>query len=449
MDFFSVRATLTGRKPRDISWKFRSRSQAKSKFKEICGQFCEEAWFIHWVDDLAVPGKKETILEQHWTRQGGIDTKATSLGFVEVLDDDESLLKFDDDQSDNIARIDSRQYFSDECLGVDRELDRLFSSTPHLPADGTGESAPAVEVDAALRILIVDDEPAILEYLTPMLCRWGHEVISRKLSSKDDANKVIDAVKMNAFDVVITDVMMPGIDGLHLIELLAPLSPTTAFMISDSGACIECSAELNRKGLSVQPLLKPINGQELRELLSTVGLRHGRDFRRLLRGRVRVEAQPSLAEGDRLSKLLESMVIEFARGFELSKIPPELWPSVTSTVQRLVFWGLRTHCLLFESSYRCIEQSINIDALYAKWLVKSLTAHSQLRGYNEDCRGIPNFVFSSVFDSEVEPIQRELGLGWWQRTKNRAKFRNLFDAGILLVMFYDIKAKEMSESHIK
>jgi len=240
---------------------------------------------------------------------------------------------------------------------------------------------------------------------------------------------------------------MPGIDGVHLIGSLAPISPASFFIISDAGACIECATELKKKGIWVEPLLKPFERQELQTLLNGVGSMYGRDFRRLQRGRIRVEAQVSLADGDRLAQLLEPIVIEFMRGFDLSTAPSELRTCLMRTARRLLFYGLRLHCLLFESPYRQMNQPVDLGALFEKWLVKSLTAHTHLRGYDANCRRIPGFVFDKVFDSEVEPIHKQLGLGWWRRVKNRSKFRNLFDAGILLVMMYDMQAKELAESH--
>ena len=305
---------------------------------------------------------------------------------------------------------------------------------------------PTVGESEALRILIVDDEPAILEFLTPLIGAWGHEAVPKLLSSEDDAKKIIETVRTTAFDVVISDVMMPGMDGLHLIESLAPISPTTVFIISDAGACIECSAELKKKGLLVQPLLKPFERQQLQAMLHEVSSGYGRDFRRLQRGRVRVEAQPLLTDGDHLAQLLEPIVTEFVKGFDLGKAPLKLWPDLIRTAQRLVFYGLRTHCLLFASPYRQSDQSMDLDVLYEKWLVKSLTVSSSIRGYDADCRGIPGFVFDMVFNNEVEPIQKQLALGWWRKTKNRGKFRQLFDSGILLAMMHDMNAKELADS---
>ena len=120
-------------------------------------------------------------------------------------------------------------------------------------------------------------------------------------------------------------------------------------------------------------------------------------------------------------------------------------PRLARSAEGLVFHGLRTHCFLFSSDYRLRHNhGMNLEELYEGWLVKSLTAFSQLQGYDKDNQRIRQLIFKVVFEGEVEPTQTLIGLGWWRRLKNRNKFRNLFESGILLGMLYDIKSKELA-----
>src|SRR5258706_5411510 len=86
MDFFTVRARVIGGETHTAKWMFRGKEQAAAKFKEVCGPLCEEAWLIHWAEDSSARGKKEIVLEQHWTLRGGIEKKQESLGNVKVMD---------------------------------------------------------------------------------------------------------------------------------------------------------------------------------------------------------------------------------------------------------------------------------------------------------------------------------------------------------------------------
>jgi hypothetical protein len=83
-----------------------------------------------------------------------------------------------------------------------------------------------------------------------------------------------------------------------------------------------------------------------------------------------------------------------------------------------------------------------LDVLFSDWIVKSLTATSSIRQYDKDSHTIPTTMSNAVFDAEVEPVERSLGLGCWRRMRNRNKFRNLFASGIVLGMLYDVQSKQ-------
>src|SRR5712692_6007385 len=64
-----------------------------------------------------------------------------------------------------------------------------------------------------MQILVVDDEAAIAELLSTMCRRDGHEVTV--CTSSLDARAQLEA---RAFDLLITDIMMPPPDGLQLVR---------------------------------------------------------------------------------------------------------------------------------------------------------------------------------------------------------------------------------------
>jgi len=67
----------------------------------------------------------------------------------------------------------------------------------------------------AKRILIVDDEPAILRMVESLLTRRGHQVVQAD-SGEEGLRKALKARP----DLVITDVLMPGMDGWTLVRQL-------------------------------------------------------------------------------------------------------------------------------------------------------------------------------------------------------------------------------------
>ncbi len=68
------------------------------------------------------------------------------------------------------------------------------------------------------RILIVEDEPHIVESLTFLLTREGFEV-----SSKSNGEDAFTALQDGAPDVLVLDVMLPGMNGFDLLRLARAL----------------------------------------------------------------------------------------------------------------------------------------------------------------------------------------------------------------------------------
>ena len=96
---------------------------------------------------------------------------------------------------------------------------------PLVPVSGvfsTGFSAPGVEDSmvafchmARERILLIEDEPDIAEVLQYNLQKEGFDV---ELSSRGDSG--LEALRRQAPDLILLDLMLPGVDGLELTRLL-------------------------------------------------------------------------------------------------------------------------------------------------------------------------------------------------------------------------------------
>jgi CheY-like chemotaxis protein len=95
-----------------------------------------------------------------------------------------------------------------------------------LPAHAGGEDAPADTEPGDLRgrerILLVDDEPDLLELGRQALAPLGYQVATER-SSEAALRALLDAP--GAFDLVITDMNMPRLTGLQLAEGLRPAYP--------------------------------------------------------------------------------------------------------------------------------------------------------------------------------------------------------------------------------
>lgn len=113
-------------------------------------------------------------------------------------------------------------------------------------------------------VLIVDDEQLMLKYLTnsiPSLCS-NFQVTG----SATDGLEAIDLIKKQSFDLVITDIRMPEVDGLALIKYIYERSPLTK-IITISGYNEFEYARTAIKYQVTDYLLKPLSDDSLKEVL--------------------------------------------------------------------------------------------------------------------------------------------------------------------------------------
>lgn len=112
------------------------------------------------------------------------------------------------------------------------------------------------ELPGATRVLVVDDEPPIVELVRGYLEREGMTVEARS-----DGPAALDAVRELAPDVVVLDVMLPGLDGVEVCRRLRSFSDAYVIMLTAR------TEEIDRVvGLSVGAddyLAKPFSPREL------------------------------------------------------------------------------------------------------------------------------------------------------------------------------------------
>ncbi len=82
------------------------------------------------------------------------------------------------------------------------------------------------------RILFVDDEPSLLEIFSHWLIGEGNQ---HSISTAADGQEALEKMVENNYDLLITDVNMPRMDGLTLVQRLAQLGKTPPAIIFVSG----------------------------------------------------------------------------------------------------------------------------------------------------------------------------------------------------------------------
>src|SRR5215472_16698105 len=106
-------------------------------------------------------------------------------------------------------------------------------------------------------LLIVDDEANTLASLSRAFRLAGHEA-----TLCDNAAKGLELAKAEMFDVILSDVVMPGKDGLSLLEDLKAQGVTTPVVMMSGQAHIEMAVRATRLG-AIDFLEKPISTDKL------------------------------------------------------------------------------------------------------------------------------------------------------------------------------------------
>jgi DNA-binding NtrC family response regulator len=106
-------------------------------------------------------------------------------------------------------------------------------------------------------ILIVDDEEIIRESLSFILKKEGYMV-----REAPNGRIALDLVRKESFDVVFTDLEMPEMKGIELLENISQISPQTLVVIITAYGSIDTAIAALRKG-AVDYILKPVEFDEL------------------------------------------------------------------------------------------------------------------------------------------------------------------------------------------
>jgi diguanylate cyclase (GGDEF)-like protein len=107
------------------------------------------------------------------------------------------------------------------------------------------------------RILVVDDEDTVRSVLFQVLSEDGHVV-----ESASDAQQALKIMGREPFALVITDIKMPGMTGLELLEKIKTRYPDTQVIIITSHASLETAISAMRHG-AYDYLFKPFEDLDL------------------------------------------------------------------------------------------------------------------------------------------------------------------------------------------
>jgi CheY-like chemotaxis protein/glycine cleavage system H lipoate-binding protein len=115
-----------------------------------------------------------------------------------------------------------------------------------------------------LRVLVVDDEEVVLQSVRKVLkSDEEHEFLVDTALSPGEGLELLEPGK---YDVVVTDLMMPGIDGLQLIDRIRQIDRDTRIVMITGYATMRTALQALRKG-AFDYVAKPFTKDELRTVV--------------------------------------------------------------------------------------------------------------------------------------------------------------------------------------
>jgi len=131
-------------------------------------------------------------------------------------------------------------------------------------ADGAPASLRRMIQDVQFkpRVLVVDDEKRIRDACTRMLADEGCEV-----QSADNGALGLEMIQQSHFDIVLLDLMMPGLSGIDVLTDIKAKHPDTVVIVITGYATLEHSIETMKKG-AFDFLSKPFSPSQLRVIIT-------------------------------------------------------------------------------------------------------------------------------------------------------------------------------------
>lgn len=192
-----------------------------------------------------------------------------------------------------------------QSIRLPRNAEVSFMATTHVALESDAASAPGAGACTAPRaerprtgrVLVIDDEWCVRDILATMLALDGHRV-----ECASGGEEGLEFLARDDFDLVITDLNMPGMDGVQVLERMRQLESSALGIVVTGVGAVDAAVRAIRSG-AYDYVTKPFHMEEIRFLVRRAldyrSLREeNRELRRLLRERAEVPEAGERDAGD-------------------------------------------------------------------------------------------------------------------------------------------------------
>lgn len=123
-------------------------------------------------------------------------------------------------------------------------------------------TAPAQGAEVLGHVLIADDEPLLLNSLRRILESSGHTV-----DTASDGHAALDLINREQFDAIISDISMPGVDGIQLLRAVRERDPDVPVILITGNPAVETAVQGVEHGIAAY-MVKPFDLREFQRVIA-------------------------------------------------------------------------------------------------------------------------------------------------------------------------------------
>jgi two-component system response regulator HydG len=118
-----------------------------------------------------------------------------------------------------------------------------LNEVPAVASPSKGSADPASATASVPAVLVVDDEPGIVDSLQKVFEREGLRVLTAKAGAE-----ALEILRREAVSVLLTDLLMPGLSGMDLLKASRSVSPETETILMTAYGTVENAVEAMKQG---------------------------------------------------------------------------------------------------------------------------------------------------------------------------------------------------------